>query len=100
LALAWSPFFARRRRERPTAQTEHLHEGAIIFGTALVILGIVAHRAGRIRTLAYIAQTASRPRGLAAALVFEHYRSNAIGRDRFGVAVASARTVSGEVEQR
>jgi hypothetical protein len=67
---------------------------------AWIRTAIVATVLGRIRTLAYIAQTASRPRGLAAALVFEHYRSNAIGRDRFGVAVASARTVSGEVEQR
>jgi uncharacterized membrane protein YidH (DUF202 family) len=35
-------FFRTLQERSPTAQTVHLHEGAIIFGTALVILGIVA----------------------------------------------------------
>jgi uncharacterized membrane protein YidH (DUF202 family) len=35
-------FFRTLQERSPTAQTVHLHESAIMFGTALLILGIVA----------------------------------------------------------
>jgi len=35
-------FFRSVRQTNPSTETVHLHEGAILFGTSLVILGIVA----------------------------------------------------------
>jgi putative membrane protein len=90
--------FLRTLQERsPTPQSVHLHEGAIMFGTALVILGIVAPVLAGIAHRLTLRRLHRGQEVLLPPLVFEHYRSNAIGRDRFGVAVAAARTVSGEV---
>jgi uncharacterized membrane protein YidH (DUF202 family) len=92
--FAMGAFFRTLRERSPSAEAIHLDEGAIAFGTALVILGTVA------TVLAGIAHwlTLRRLRrggGLFAPMVSKHYRGHAIGRDRLGVALASTPTVSG-----
>ncbi len=87
-------FFRTLSERSPTAEYVHLHQSVIMFGTALVILGAVATVLGGNGALAYATQIAPRHRGVCAWPVFEHPRSNALGRGQLGVALAPTRTLS------